>query len=314
MIKKQSPLFLLLLLFSCTNENLITPVEQGVNIESIDPLATKEYPTDCIIPCRTPDYANVELNDNCSLTIEWGYESIFPSCGSYVIFVYDQVSGNQTIYYSPVNSFITPSLPCSDYTIYIGHMTSQCVSLRLEIPFTIDDNNTCCSLHSYCAAEGLNPTCLHSGYIGLTFADRWEMVHTIDYLDLGYVDLSNEVMNVVPGEVVDATILGICSCLNPGGTLYQKLWVDLNQDYIFDFNELLFSNSFTVAAGSGVPNPNPLLDCNSYDLPGFVFPDIEGCGLRARYILTLDPNAGPCSTFQTGQVVDFTINSSFSGC
>lgn len=315
MIKKLNPIFLLLLLFSCTNENLVAPLEKESAMEILHPLELqKEPPTDCNVPCTTPDYVNVSIDGNCAFSIDWGYESQEPACGNFIILIQDQSTGIQTTYYATVAPFLTPTFPCGDYTIKVSHLTSNCASVFYTTNFS--NNAACCVVPpSYCTATGLDPTCLHSGFIHLAFADeRWEEVHTLDYRDLGYVDLTDEVeLNVAPGEEVDATLLGVCNCLNIGTTIYERLWIDFNQDFVFDYNELVFSNSHYMSGGAGVPNPNPLLNCGSWQFQGFPFPDIEACDFRARYILTTDPFVGPCSTFSTGQVVDFTIHSQ-SGC
>ena len=312
MIKKLSPLFLLLLLFSCTNENLVTPLEKESTTEKLDPLESKKPPVGCNIPCTTPDYVNVSMHGDCGFAIDWGYENIEPACGDFIILLQDHNTGVHTTYHATVPPFLTPTLPCGDFTIKVSHLSSNCASVFYTTNFS---NNAACCVPppSYCEATGLNPTCLHSGYIHFVTGDVWEEVHTLDYQDQGYVDLTSVELNIAPNEVIDATLLGICHCLDIGATIYERIWIDFDQNSSFDYYELVFSNSHYMSGGTGAPNPNPLLDCGSWDFPGFTFPDREACGLRARYIITTDPFVGPCSTFSTGQVVDFTINS-MPGC
>ena len=253
---------------------------------------------DCNLPCKEPDYAYMGTINATYATVNFGF--VGKTCGFFVAQLRNNATGTYT-YIDPVTSpllQLTNLDPCTSYTIGLSHVTDRCASVPLTLTFTTD-------CPGYCDVEGLDASCLYNHFIGLT-TDWNQNIFTYDN-SVGYIDATQNsggtAVFIAPGTVLSVTNTNNCYCVALGGPIYLKLWIDYNQDFSFSTNELVYAQNTPVSTFGGPVN------CSTMPTPGFTFPNIAACGLTARYIVSTDPDAGPCGTFAIGQAVDFTIDS-----
>ena len=80
---------------------------------------------------------------------------------------------------------------------------------------------------------------------------------------------------------------------------YFRVWIDYNQDFVFDVNEVAYSGIL-----SGVPNGTPTgVISGTINVPGNA---LNGT-TRMRVSMSRDAYAAPCGTFPFGEVEDYSI-------
>ncbi len=103
----------------------------------------------------------------------------------------------------------------------------------------------------------------------------------------GYGDFTSTTVNVSPGMSVTLTPAFASSAY----TEYWNIWIDLNQNQVFDSNELVFSSNgnSTVSGTLNLPS---------------------GSSGTTRMRVSMKYNAAPtaCETFSYGEVEDYTVN------
>lgn len=246
---------------------------------------------DCDIPCRPLDFHSVDDITTTGATVTFGHNTFV--CGKFVARLKNNSTGTITYYDPAVSPLVLTGLdPCTSYTISVGHVTDLQACLLSEIDFTTE-----CEEH--CKATGADATCLHNWYITLTSAQH-PGFFTNDP-SMGYIDATNQVLDVTPGAALDWTPVGTYICPSITTDVYLKLWIDIDQDFEFEASEMVYTHVLPGGCCSGFLNI-PVS-------PTFVFPNVEACGMRARFIISTNETAGPCDDVDDGQVVDFTVNS-----
>lgn len=244
---------------------------------------------ECDVPCEDLDFLTIADLTQDGATVSFGLDN--PTCGYFLGRLKNNSTGTYTDYGQVTSPWILTGLEaCTSFTVYIAHVTDQCAYIPTSLSFTTN-------CEEYCPASGENASCLYDFDI-LTFDDYL----LINNPAAGYVDATNQSVTLSPGTL-DGIGNTICHCNNLQKEIYIKLWIDYNQNFEFESTELeLFHPYFAGGDGS------PTVTCSGVILPLFNVPNIEACGLRARYIISDDPDAGPCGDFSTGQVIDFTVN------
>lgn len=109
----------------------------------------------------------------------------------------------------------------------------------------------------------------------------------------GYIDYSN---SVAAPSVNMAAVVPVSVTVSPGGTEYVALWIDYNQDGIFDTNE------FTpVGVGNGVTIST------SINIPENIPTGPAKMRVRVRYNLAFNSSEA-CTSSQYGETEDYLIN------
>lgn len=96
----------------------------------------------------------------------------------------------------------------------------------------------------------------------------------------------------------------------PPFTLYENLWIDFDRNGVFDTYEHVSSGSFVYASSSPPSSTGGGVDISGPTtfLPYMAIPNLTASGLKARFILSVNQDTGPCSSFGEGQVVDFRVS------
>lgn len=143
---------------------------------------------------------------------------------------------------------------------------------------------------AYCKAMGINTS---KGYINNVSA--WNINHTSGD-DGGYADFTaTQTLNVLQGDQVSLTLTpGF-----PGATYNQNwgVWIDLNQDTVFDAGEQVFSGSGTTAVSGS-----------------FTVPASANTGTtRMRIVMNPNTTPFPCDTLGDGEVEDYSVEIGAAG-
>lgn len=95
----------------------------------------------------------------------------------------------------------------------------------------------------------------------------------------------------------------------PPYTIFQNLWVDFDQNGVFDSFEKISSGSLVNSSSTppALSGYGVSFTSTSFLSPAPI-PNITANGLKARLTLSINQNVGPCSFFGEGQVVDFWVN------
>lgn len=94
----------------------------------------------------------------------------------------------------------------------------------------------------------------------------------------------------------------------PPYVIYQNLWVDFDQNGVFDSYENISSGSYTYASSTPPSSTAYGLSMSSSFTPSAPIPNITVNGLKARLTLSVNQNVGPCTFFGEGQVIDFWVD------
>lgn len=284
------PVLLALLLAACTKDSIQPEAPNNPNIDVRD--HEVEYPAgdDETCPCKPVQYVSVSNVTDVSALVSWGASV---NCGKYSILIYNLTTGSSQ-YLTGISGSsyqLTGLLPCSDYEIAVGHEGSDCVAYPVEQLITTD-----CS----CQLGSSNSNDLYVQYITLTSNQHPGVWSDISYL--GYVDQTNHTINLPLNSFTDLSFVGICTDGNWTGGIFARLWIDYNNNGIFENTETAYTISIPFIQGWGSKT------CLSVGMQDFPTPGQPGCGLRARYIISSDPITGPCTVINRGQIVDFRVN------
>lgn len=118
-----SPLLFLLLLFSCAKDREMIALEK----EAIDKMELRGKERFC--PCNSPDFMDVQVQEDCSVAIELGYdfENIPPECGFYVAEVFNLETGENTTLVQEEDFFFIEELAsCAKFEIRVAHVGENC--------------------------------------------------------------------------------------------------------------------------------------------------------------------------------------------
>ncbi len=285
-------IFCLLFASSCTKdtEELILLNEEDTT--SIEYRKTNIYGEYC--KCETIEgEINIHQPNTTSALIAWEEKS----CGSYIIHVVNIDDGTYTTSNTTYPFFLIGNLdPKSYYEVFVSHVGSglqACVSQPTSLRF---------STYPYCPSEGLN-----TGFISLQFVtlvDNQE-VYIYPHDPSGYIDRTNTILNIPLGTSSENSVIGLCYDGNWSSTIHFKLWIDVNDDGVFEENELYLNGSdFGSSSGnemfcvSGIP----------FDFDEINYPNVNLCGVRVRCSVSLTTQPDPCGDIQDGQVLDFRAN------
>lgn len=113
----------------------------------------------------------------------------------------------------------------------------------------------------------------------------------------------------------------VCNGSNiiPSTTIYLTIWIDYNNNHIFEASEKVNEgyNSFTTGSAScgSVPSNQGygIASVSPASMPtlvqSFLVPNITANNLRGRCIYSVDqPISGPCMNLSNGQIIDFPVN------
>lgn len=182
---------------------------------------------------------------------------------------------------------------CTNYEVRIYHNGTNCSSAWTNSLF-FTTAGPC-----YCSSTGVayaNCSIQHLSWFALGLP-------TIFFGNTpvaGYVD-STELTISLAANTLYAMATGYCYGGLGSGTMYWKLWIDYNNNGVFDASELVISRaSFNNYSGA--------LGCQDTVLPDMTTPSGNICQVRARYSISYNFDQGPCSTIPTGHVVDFKVN------
>jgi hypothetical protein len=182
--------------------------------------------------------------------------------------------------------------PCSTYEVTVGHVGTSCSSVGKMTTFT-----TYCD--DYCNAGSFNASELYVLYIGFTLDG--EAIFS-NNSTVGYVDKTDETIAIPSNTTTDFSRIGWCTQGGWTSDVYSKLWIDYNDNKIFESTELMYNS---VIGPYQSPNE---LNCVDVIKPNFTTPNYDACDVRARFIISTSPIFDPCVTVGRGQVLDFTVD------
>ncbi|RQO30045.1 hypothetical protein DBR32_10660 [Taibaiella sp. KBW10] len=273
-----------------------------------------------IVDCRCVPVSSVSISNitTTSATVTW--VPTFNQSRN-CIFVIDiqnlsNPSASVSLQVSGTTTYNMPNLaPGNNYkvSVYINNNTSGCVGRPVDASFTTLSSTYCSSssttTHSYLTLQYLR---LNNGYIGMS--PSWITPNgSISAPSTGspYVFIATPVN--VPKNTVITNDFGIYYQAHtntiPPYILYLNIWIDFDNNGVFDSYERVSSGSLT--SSSSTP-PNTMGGGVSYASAGQIqsiaIPNMTASNVRARMTLSVNQNVGPCSSFAEGQVVDFKIN------
>ncbi len=276
-----------LLFFACAKDQDLADMPRIDSVELTDENEAIQARKKCK-DCLTPHDAFIEDVGLRTALFRWEYENGEPSCGKYSVRLEDLSNGGYTIFYPVSNPMVfTDLLPCTEYRASVSHVSDLCSSLPLSRTFTTE---------CYCESSSLNPSFLYIDHLILPPNHI-----ALNSPPLPYQNQTQSAMYMAPNQQ-QIIGLGIRTDDTWPGPIFIKLWIDLDQNGIFDTPELISVSTRNI---SGIGVPNGL----SVALDPFIFPNVLACDLTARLVVSPNENALPCGILPMGHVVDFTINS-----
>lgn len=258
---------------------------------------------DCKIACQPLDYFLVENISTDGAIFNFGHNPGI--CGTFTATLENNETGVVT-YYSSVSSpwELTGLDLCTSYTIGVAHVTDIQACLPAEKSFT-----TLCE-NGPCEVAVLSELSVITDWLGFNVPGVIGLEDN-DFQCTGpgnidaelcpvetYMSIEEPILRLEPG--VDFTAL-FCYTLIPINTVAPvdvNIWVDFNDDGVFDADELIVDFSIDGTSSFCVSNWEP------ENIPS------EGaCQVPARYIISLyDEIVSPCDDIQSGQIIDFWVD------
>jgi hypothetical protein len=316
-IKLSLAFFVMLLAFSCSKDATITAeledkalqpltaldvkqIEIGEDIENPFEFIREEIEAnaegktdefkDC--PCGKLDWIFPINITQTSATVLWGFPK---DCGYYYMIIHNQTTNT----YSYIQPIYTTSLnlnfldPCSEYEITVGHVGDLCAAVGVSTTFQTECND-------YCNAGSFNSADLYIQYISI-MSHQHPGVWSADP-SMGYIDKTNTTLTIPANTTANFSAAGMCFNGNWTSDVYAKLWIDYNNNGVFELSETVYSYNNGPFSVSGTSY------CLDIPMPSFTTPNFDACGVRARFIISTSPIGGPCVTVGRGQVMDFTVD------
>ncbi len=142
---------------------------------------------------------------------------------------------------------------------------------------------------TYCASKGTNVSDEFIDYVGLGG------ITNTTGANAGYGDFTNLIANIGTGT---NTIVISAGFTNIAYNEYWSVWIDYNQNGIFDTEEQIVSNLSNSSANRSF----------NFDVPATALPG----NTRMRVSMKYNTASTPCETFTYGEVEDYTVNISTS--
>lgn len=262
-------------------------------VNSTDLLASTQsadFPKPC--SCTKPTGVIVNFVTGTSASISW----TGPHCGTYVI-SYRPVGTNNWSYIHnvlPGLSYVINGLqPCTNYEVHISHTGNTCSSIWSNSAFF----TTACTP---CASTGINyytNSILYLSFMEHSHPSIW----VGNSPGTGYTDNTSITLALQPNFTYSMAN-GFCHNTGLGvGTMRWKLWIDYNNNSVFEASELVISKSLLNNWAISVQN------CVDMALPSLTTPNANICSVRARFSVSYNQDQDPCSTINNGHVMDFKV-------
>ncbi len=261
--------------------------------------------------CGPVSSVNVTNTTTTSATVNWTLGTGQTASCTFVVSVDDltaavgvsmtQVSGS-TAYN------ITGLTPGHNYKVgvYISNIPGQCVGRPVSKNFTTLGGNGYCASGSISTGNAftLQYLWLDFGISGNNLLPNGQV--SAPSPGASYVPMPNIITLHKNQTVTNA--MGIYYQPNSstsGFTIYENLWIDYNQNGVFDATEKVMSGSITGSSWAAYSSWGQ--DYSAPITPNFTVPNFTANRLNARFILSLNQNVGPCDYFTEGQVIDFGV-------